>query len=132
MKVAGLAAGTMLLAAAAATAGPWGLTGRPVPCAALESLVVFGLVDGGIGGDTTGFSGIVAAGDGQRCLAWLDSYGFGDGMRLRACRETFDKLNAEGLPPGFDRDEAEVIRDLLSAQVQSDCVAIDASLRSGG
>ena len=120
MRVAALAAGALVLAAPA-MAKPWGLTGSPTACAALESLVSFGLVDGGLGGDTNEFSGIVASGDGQRCLAWLDNYGFGDGMRLRSCRDTFDRLNAQGLPDGFDKSDEEVIRDVLSAQVEDDC-----------
>jgi hypothetical protein len=120
MRVAALAVGTLVLAAPA-MAKPWGLTGSPTACAALESLVIFGLVDGGLGGDTNEFSGIVASGDGQRCLAWLDNYGFGDGMRLRACRDAFDRLNAQGLPEGFEKSDEKVIRDILSAQVEDEC-----------
>ncbi len=101
MKVAVWAAGAMVLAAGAVQAEPWGLMGSPVECAALESLVVFGMIDGGIGGDTTELTDVVNSGDGQSCLAWLDSYGMGDGMRLDSCREAFDLLNANGLPNGW-------------------------------
>jgi hypothetical protein len=129
MRVAGLAAGALALAGPA-MAEPWGLTGTPTACAALESLVIFGLVDGGLGGDTHEFSAIVAGANGQRCLAWLDNYGFGDGMRLPACREAFDTLNAQGLPRGFGRSDAEVVGILLSAQFESDCADLAFEFRT--
>jgi hypothetical protein len=129
MKVTPIAAGIMILAASA-MADPWALTGKPTACAALESLVVFGLVDGGIGGDTNDFTAVVSTGDRQRCLAWLDSYGFGDGIRLQACRDTFDTLNAEGLPENSSLSDAEAIREILSAQNDDDCTGLASELKA--
>jgi hypothetical protein len=130
MKAAGLAAGALLGLAAPALAEPWGLAATPAPCAALEALVIFGLIDAGLGGDTTEYTGIVASGSGQRCLAWLDSLGFGDGIRLDACSDVFEQLNAKGLPRGFGRTDEEVIREILSAQVESDCTDLAFDLRT--
>ena len=121
MKFAMWAAGAMVLAAGGVQAEPWGLMGSPVECAALESLVVFGLIDGGIGGDTTELTNVVNSGDGQSCLAWLDSYGMGDGMRLESCREAFGLLNANGLPEWLAGAEADFIRDILTPQYEAAC-----------
>ena len=54
-----------------------GLLARRIDCAALESLVVFGLIDGGIGGDTTELTALLDQGDGPACMVRLTEYGFG-------------------------------------------------------
>ena len=125
-----MAAGAVLLAAPL-VAEPWGLVDVPVECGALESLVVFGLVDGGPGGDTTEFSAVVMSGDRQRCVAWLDNYGLGDGMRLESCREAFGLLNANGLPEWLLGSEPDVIRDVLSPQYEGACEDMVFDLTAG-
>ncbi len=79
------------------------------------------MIDGGIGGDTTELTDVVNSGDGQSCLAWLDSYGMGDGMRLDSCREAFDLLNANGLPEWLAGAEPDFIRDVLTPQYDAAC-----------
>jgi hypothetical protein len=121
----------LVVAACPLRAETWGLTAVPTECAALESLVVFGMVDGGPGGDTTEFSAVVAAGNAQRCIAWLDSYGVGDGMRLDSCRQAFDLLNANGLPDWLDGTEPEFIREVLSPQYEGACDDLLIDLTAG-
>jgi hypothetical protein len=104
-----------------AVAEPWGLTAKPLECAALESLVMFGMVDEGPGNDTREMSGVVGSGDRARCMAWLDSFGLGDGMRLESCRAAFERLSAEGLPNRRNGTEPDVIRDVLSPQYDMAC-----------
>jgi hypothetical protein len=117
-----------MLAAGPVLAEPWGLMATPVECAALESLVVFGMVDGGPGGDTTEFSAVVESANAQRCVAWLDSYGMGEGMRLESCRAAFDLLNRNGSPAGTEQD---LFREVLSPQYESACDDLLIDLTAG-
>jgi hypothetical protein len=117
--------------AAPAAAEPWGLMASPTECAALESLVVFGLVDGGPDGDTTAFSEAVFSGDGSLCQDWLDDYGLGEGMRIASCREAFDLLNANGLPEWLAGAEPDFIVDLLTPQYAESCADMVFDLTAG-
>lgn len=130
MKWVGLAA-VAVCVGAAATAEPWGLMAAPTECAALESLVVFGLVDGGPDGDTTEFSAVVNSGDGAWCLEWLDAYALGEGMRIASCREAFDLLNANGLPEWLAGAEGEFIVDILTPQYAEACADMVFDLTAG-
>lgn len=116
----GVTAVVLLLAAGPALAQGWGLRAPTVECQALESLVVFGLVDGGEGGDTTEFTAVVDSGDVGLCLDWLDAYGF-PGMTDPACVETFAVLSQNGLPEWLAGEEAAFIVDILSPMSPTAC-----------
>jgi hypothetical protein len=103
----------------------------PTECAALESLVVFGLVDGGPDGDTTEFSAVVGAGDAGWCVEWLDGYGMGEGMRRADCREAFDILNANGLPEWLWGEEPAFITDILMPPYAGSCAEMVFDLTAG-
>lgn len=85
------------LAGGAAAAQGLGLTAPTPECRALESLVVFGLIDGGAGGDTSELTAVVESGDSALCLEWLESYGY-PGMWNPDCAAAFEHLNDNGLP----------------------------------
>jgi hypothetical protein len=130
VKVWCLALVTMLVATPALSE-PWGLSATPTECAALESLVVFGLVDGGPDGDTTAFTAVVRSGDPLQCQVWLDGYGLGEGMRIESCREAFDLLNANGLPEWQVGSEPGFIEDLLTPQYADACADMIFDLTAG-
>jgi hypothetical protein len=130
MKRMLMMAGAAVLAAPV-MAEPWGLRATPVECAALESLVVFGLVDGGQDGDTSAFSAVVEAGDGALCQEWLDAYGMGDGMWEGDCREAFALLNANGLPEWLAGEEPAFIMDVLVPPYVGSCADMVFDLTAG-
>ena len=102
-----------------------GLMASPAQCAALESLVVFGLIDGGEDGDTSELTAVVDAGDPAVCQSWLDDYGFGTGFADEDCAVAWDVLARNGLPEEMAAEIPTYITNILSpisAQVCDDAL----------
>jgi hypothetical protein len=125
-----LIAGALTLAAGAAGAQGWGLMGPTVECRGLESLVVFGLIDGGEGGDTSEISDVIAYGDSALCLEWLDSYGY-PGLYNPDCAQAFDILSTNGLPEWLAGAETDFVRDLLAPFAPDSCANLLFDLTAG-
>ncbi len=115
--VLGLMAGTIGQMVAAEGLG---LRSVPVECAALESLVVYGLIDGGEGGDTTELTGVVDAGDGALCLDWLDGYGYAGGFADEDCATAFE-IFARDWPGMDDAETQSIIVGLLTPDSAQFC-----------
>lgn len=115
--------GAMVLAmtSGAAHAQGLGLMATPAECAALESLVVYGLIDGGIDGDTTVLTGIVQSGDGAICLEELGRYGFGAGFGDEDCVVAWDVLMRNGLPEWVADQIPTFIATILQPASAQDC-----------
>jgi hypothetical protein len=102
-----LAALVLGLGASQANALGLGLQGSPAQCAALESLVVYGLIDGGIDGDTTELTAVVNAGGARECQIWLNGYGYGRGFKDPDCATAFEIFARDW--PGEDVGEMQAI-----------------------
>lgn len=122
------AAALAALPGGAAMAQGWGLMAPTAECRALESLVVFGLVDGGEGGDTAEFSAVVESGDSGLCLEWLESYGY-PGMWNPDCLAAFDYMNTYGAPD-WAIDEVGELTALLAPFSPDYCANVLAELTS--
>ena len=128
----GLAAGVILSlgAAGVAAAEGWGLMSPVAECAALESLVVFGLIDGGEGGDTSELSAVVEAGDPGLCLEWLESYGY-PGLYDADCVEAFALMSFNGLPEWLAGEEPTYITEILAPHGPEICANMLFDLTAG-
>ncbi len=100
---------------------PLGLMSSPIECAALESLVVFGLIDGGIGGDTTELTQLLNRGDGEVCLARLWDYGYGSGFLENDCRTAFDVLSRGWFGPTDEMSIVDAIALILAPPAKTTC-----------
>ncbi len=98
-----------------------GLMAIPAQCAALESLVVFGLIDGGIGGDTAELTAVVDGADPVLCQSWLDDYGYGAGFADEDCATAWDVLARNGLPEEMMSEVPTFITTILSPASAQDC-----------
>ena len=125
-----LAALALTVASGPALAEGWGLRAPTTECRALESLVVFGLIDGGAGGDTTDITRVVDSGDVGLCLDWLGSYGF-PGMTDPGCVEAFDVLSRNGLPEWLMGEEPSYIVAILSPMSAAACGEMLVDLTAG-
>ena len=113
-----------------AAAEGWGLMGPTVECRGLESLVVFGLIDGGEGGDTSELTAVVDSGDSGLCLEWLESYGY-PGLYNPDCATAFDILATNGLPDAYAGEEVAYITDLMAPFAPDTCSNILFDLTAG-
>jgi hypothetical protein len=115
-----LAALVLSVVAGQAGALGLGLKGAPAQCVALESLVVYGLIDGGEGGDTAELTAVVNAGDARECQIWLNSYGIGRGFKDPDCATAFEIFARDW--PGEDVGEIQsIIVGLLTPESAQYC-----------
>ncbi|MBP1805940.1 hypothetical protein [Rubellimicrobium aerolatum] len=100
------------------------LTAAPLECAAAESLLIYGLIDGGIDGDTSDFSALVDGGDGVACRDYLEGAGYGEGLSDPACMAAMGIVAAYGVPSA-EGDPGALLRDILQGGDGRDgCVAL--------
>jgi hypothetical protein len=100
-------------------------------CAALESLVVYGFIDGGEGGDTTAFTALVNQGDPAICLEELRAYGFGAGFDNADCVTAWEILRRNGLPEYMSDQLGTFIGTILQPASAQDCADMLFELSAG-
>jgi hypothetical protein len=118
------------LAASPAAAESWGLMAPTVECRGLESLVVFGLIDGGEGGDTSELTAVVESGDSELCLEWLESYEY-PGLWNPDCAMAFDVLSTNGLPEWLAGEEVAYLTDILAPWAPDTCANMLIDMTAG-
>lgn len=91
-----------------------------VECAALEALVVFGLIDGGPGGDTAELSALVDSGDVGACTLGLEAHGYGEGLLDESCFGAMELMAVHG-PPAPAADPASLLYDVLTGASLEAC-----------
>ncbi len=89
------------------------LSGTPVECAALEALVVYGLIDGGEGGDTSELGQIVENSDGRACFFELETYGYAAGLMDDTCEAGMEIIAAYGAPEDWELTSTEIVSGVL-------------------
>ena len=109
-----LLAALLLLPAAAAAQDPF-LTPGPIQCQAVESLVVYGLIDGGEGGDTSELSAMLDNRDGRACFFALEGYGYAAGMMDDTCVAAMEVIAAYGAPEDWELTATEIVSGVLLA-----------------
>jgi hypothetical protein len=101
-------------------------------CPALESLVVWGLIDGGEGGDTTELSAVLDTGDGRLCLDMLTGYGLVDGLFIPDCAALMGVIAVEGFDEAVWPDVPAMVQAAISGADPQACSLTLASLTLGG
>jgi len=131
----------LLLCAPAAQAEDWGLIAETPQCGALEALVVWGVIDGGDGGDTSALTAVVRADDPAVCQSWLNEYAFPQlfnrdddtdpGLDDPVCAQAFMVLSTNGLPASLAGQEGEYLIQLLAPRASDTCDNILFDLTAG-
>lgn len=110
----------LLLTAGAAQAESWGLIAETPACGALESLVVWGVIEGGEGGDTSELTAVVRDDDPAVCQLWLDHYAY-PGLYNPVCAQVFMVLSTNGLPESPAGQEGAYLIQLLAPRASDTC-----------
>lgn len=105
--------------------------GPLLACHALESLVVWGLIDGGEGGDTSELSATVDAGVGGVCMEWLASYGPTEGLWTPDCAALMGVIAADAFPESAWPDIPGFVQLAISGANSAACSAGLADLLGG-
>jgi hypothetical protein len=104
----------LLLPAAAAAQEPF-LQSSPIQCAAVEALVVYGLIDGGVDGDTSDLTALLENNDGRACFFALEDYGYASGLTEDICVAGMEIVAAYGAPEDWELSATEIVSGVLLA-----------------
>jgi hypothetical protein len=108
-----LSAAVLLLLPVATQAHEPFLQSSPIQCAAVEALVVYGLIDGGVDGDTSELTEMLGNNDGRACFFALEDYGYAAGMTEDICVAGMEIIAAYGAPEDWELSATEIVSGVL-------------------